>query len=161
MQRVRNFCVGQFLKISLSGELMQVTPPLDVLDRDTLLYVYIFMRYRHCVYELHWHRLKLLIATLMKMGNIFQVSRQFNIKELFHYDHSLLYLESWTNILRCLSLVINLGNRPELGCQLRNKLLRAQQSETPNQEEQNMSKLFRRLKSSPIYNKFEYCLAGA
>ena len=33
-----------------------------------------------------------------------------------------------------------------------------QQSETPNQEEQDMSKLFRRLKSSPSYDKFVYCL---
>jgi hypothetical protein len=136
------------MQITLSGKLMQVTPPPNVLDRDTLPYVYIFMRYRHCVHQLRWHRLKLLISTLMKMGNIFQVSRQFNIKELFHYDHSLLYSESWRNILHSHSLLINLGNRhyfnslPELDCQLRKKLLRAQQSETPNQREQNMVNSF-------------------
>jgi hypothetical protein len=87
----------------------------------------------------------------MKIGNIFQVSRQFKIKELsesFHYDHSLLYSEYWTNILHSHSLSINLGNRhyfnslPELECQLRKKLLRAQQSETPNQREQNMVNSF-------------------
>lgn len=116
------------MQITLSGKLMQVTPPLNVLDRDTLPYVYIFIRYRHCVHELRRHRLKLLISTLMKIGNIFQVSRPFKIKELsesFYYDHSLLYSESWTNILHSHSLSINLGNRhyfnslPELDCQLR------------------------------------------
>jgi hypothetical protein len=87
----------------------------------------------------------------MKIGNIFQVSRQFKIKELsdsFHYDHSLLYSEYWTNILHSHSLSINLANRhyfnslPKLECQLRKKLLRAQQSETPNQREQNMVNSF-------------------
>ena len=134
MQRVGNFCVGQLLKITLSGEWMQVLCHLMFLDRDTQLYVYIFMRCRHCVYEFHWHRLKLLISTLMKMGNIFHALRRYNIKELselFHYDHALLYAETWTNLLRSISLLINLGNCHsfnsllELDCQLRNKLLRA------------------------------------
>jgi len=77
------------------------------------------------------------------MGNIFQVSVQFNIKELselFHYDHSLLYSESWTNILHNHSLLINLDIRhsfnslPEQDCQLIKKLLHAQQSETRTKE---------------------------
>ena len=67
------------------------------------------------------------------------MSRQFNIKELlelFHYDHSLLYSESWTNILHSHSLIINLGNHhsfnslPGLDCQLIKKVLHAQQYET-------------------------------
>jgi hypothetical protein len=50
--------------------------------------------------------------------------------------------------MRRQSLLINLGNRhsfnslPELDCQLRKKLLHAQQSETPNQREQNMVNSF-------------------
>ena len=87
----------------------------------------------------------------MKIGNIFQVSRQFNMKklsELFHYDHSLLYSESWTNILHSHSLLLNLGNRhsfnslPELDFQLIKKVLHAQKSETPNHREQNMVSSF-------------------
>jgi len=54
---VLNFCVGHPIKVTLSRELTQVTSPLNVLDRDILLYVYLFMRNRHCVCELRWHRL--------------------------------------------------------------------------------------------------------
>jgi hypothetical protein len=133
------------MQITLSGKLMHVTPPLNVLDRDTLPYV-----------RLHIHTLSSLRTGISltqvetshfhfnenrKYLSSVQTVKNKELSESFHYDHSLLYSESWTNILRSHSLSINLGNRhyfnslPELDLSITKKTTSCTASLKPRTKE--------------------------